>query len=38
MLLLTLRRLAQMIPTVAAVVLTIFVLFSVVPGSITAGS
>ena len=36
MLLLILRRLAQMIPTVAAVVITIFVLFSVVPGSIAS--
>jgi peptide/nickel transport system permease protein len=36
MLLLILRRLAQMIPTVAAVVFVIFVLFSVVPGSIAS--
>lgn len=37
MLLFTLRRIAQTIPTIAAVVLLIFMLFSVIPGSFATG-
>ena len=37
MLLFTLRRVAQTIPTIAAVVLLIFMLFSVIPGSFATG-